>query len=78
MPSYGTGLRAGSLPCLELGANGEALVEELSVHQLAQELQERTDRLMQLDTLAELEALASPKMINATRCIFHMQNIQPS
>jgi len=53
MPSYGTGLRAGSLPCLELGANGEALVEELSVHQLAQELQERTDRLMQLDTLAE-------------------------
>ena len=53
MASHITGLRAGSLPCLELDANAEVLVEELSVHQLAQELQERTDRLMQLDTLAE-------------------------
>ena len=47
----GTGLRAGALPSLEL--NTEVQIEELSVHQLAQELQERTDRLMQLDTLAE-------------------------
>ena len=53
MASHITGLRAGSLPCLELDANADVLVEELSVHQLAQELQERTDRLMQLDTLAE-------------------------
>ena len=53
MASHITGLRAGSLPCLELDANDDVLVEELSVHQLAQELQERTDRLMQLDTLAE-------------------------
>ena len=36
----------------QLGANGE-VVEELSVHQLAQELQESTGRLMQLDTLAD-------------------------
>ena len=55
------------VPCLELGADGEVVeelsvhqlgvdgeaVEELSVHQLAQELQESTGRLMQLDTLAD-------------------------
>ena len=38
---------------LQLDANAEVLVEELSVHQLAHELKERTDRLVQLDTLAE-------------------------
>ena len=38
---------------LQLDANAEVLVEELSMHQLAHELKERTDRLVQLDTLAE-------------------------
>ena len=41
------------MACLQLDANAEVLVEELSVHQLAHELKERTDRLVQLDTLAE-------------------------
>ena len=42
-----------TMACLQLDANAEVLVEELSVHQLAHELKERTDRLVQLDTLAE-------------------------
>ena len=48
--SLDTELRTPSPPTLELG---HSLVEELSVHQLTLELQERTDRLSQLDNLAE-------------------------
>ena len=48
--SLDTELRTPSPPTLELG---HSLVEELSVHQLSLELQERTDRLSQLDNLAE-------------------------
>ena len=43
---------ARAMACLQLDANAEVL-EELSMHQLAQELKERTNRLVQLDTLAE-------------------------